>query len=105
MPKHLLGGFVDVAKPNPQLGVYRDWRRNNILPINGKLVRVNKRPRPNDTCEVCGITTPKLDYHHWDDSRPELGVWVCKKCHNIAEGVDNGLALNYLELKRSISNM
>jgi len=45
---------------------------------------VGKRPYP-ETCEICG-KPPKnskisLHWHHWNDEHPEIGLWLCQKCH------------------------
>lgn len=81
----------------------QEIRRNNYLTINGRQVRVQKRPRTNDICEVCGRTeVKKMSYHHWDDSHSEWGTWVCFPCHKMAECIDAGLGGAYLVLKQSI---
>ena len=81
----------------------QELRRSNYLSINGRQVRVQKRPRTNDICEVCGRTeVKKMGYHHWDDEHPEQGVWVCFPCHKMAECMDAGLGGAYLVLKQSI---
>lgn len=42
-----------------------------------------KRPYPSQNiCEFCEKGGHKfLQYHHWDDKDPSLGIWVCSKCH------------------------
>lgn len=57
-----------------------------------KRVRVNKRPY-HSVCELCSLlreTGNMLHYHHWDDNRPWLGIWVCSSCHHLAEAIDRG---------------
>jgi len=83
------------------LNYSRNYKRQNILVIDGKVVRVNKRPRP-DNCEVCGRIVKRLDYHHWDDDKPEFGIWLCQSCHKMAEGIDKDLHGKYIFLKESI---
>jgi hypothetical protein len=79
-------------------------RRETVL--NGKC-GLHKR-KYTGKCELCGVTVSKyLRYHHWDDSNPSVGVWLCTRCHNIAEAIDkiieNPLLLNqYKELRRRI---
>ena len=80
----------------------KKWHRQNILMINGKSVRVRKRKRPNDTCEICGRVVNRLDYHHWDNNRPELGIWVCRSCHRGCGFSDKGLHNKYIELREYI---
>ena len=60
--------------------------------INGvtKHYRVLKRPRP-ELCELCTKLSPRLDWHHWDDGRLELGMWLCRPCHMLAEALERGL--------------
>ena len=79
----------------------RNWRRQHSLWVDGKHVRVNKRPRP-DTCEVCGIKVNRLDYHHWDDNHLWLGLWLCLSCHKMAERIDDGLHIIYLQEKHGM---
>ncbi len=55
------------------------------------LTGLNKRPYLG-TCEVCGMESVKsgdLAYHHWDDSDPSMGMWLCHMCHGMAEVYDN----------------
>ena len=81
----------------------QEIRRNNYLTMRGRQIRVQKRPRTNDICEVCGRTGVKrMSYHHWDDAHPEQGIWVCFPCHKMAECIDAGLGETYLLLKQSI---
>jgi len=72
----------------------RDWHRRFILTtiINGerKTIRLQKekRPYPSDNCcEVCGKQS-RLCYHHWNDKKLHVGVWLCTKCHHLAELID-----------------
>lgn len=74
---------------------------------------LNKRDYPeNFKCELCNeifIPSPKkkgrLFYHHWDDSNLSLGIWICFKCHGLAEAVDLGHIFEkiqkYLKFKES----
>lgn len=85
---------------------YRQWKqeycRNNSLIINGKWTLVAKRPRPDDTCEVCNRITPRLEYHHWDDKHPCLGLWLCPGCHRMAERVDKDLHIKYIQERQDM---
>ncbi|MBU2060034.1 MAG: hypothetical protein KKB38_20155 [Gammaproteobacteria bacterium] len=80
----------------------KEYARKHVLMVNGKTTVVNKRPRPNDTCELCSRVVDRLHYHHWDDGNPHLGVWVCSSCHKLCESVESGLHTKYLELKDAI---
>lgn len=74
-----------------------------LLGADGKRhpVRVDKRPRPT-TCELCGRGDTRLHYHHWDDTKPEQGIWVCSHCHRHAESYEKGLIAAYLKLRQLV---
>jgi len=63
--------------------------------------KVNKRPRP-ETCELCGRVPGRLHYHHWNDAKPEQGIWVCIPCHQRVEYYEKGMIDAYLKLKQTI---
>jgi len=80
---------------------YRRTRRLNTS--KGILWGLSKRPWPKDgCCELCGKIKSRMSYHHWDDLRPSMGIWVCYSCHDIAEGVEAGLDERYLQLTDKI---
>ena len=81
----------------------RDSHRAHYLRVRGKVIRVNKRARPDDICELCSLHTRRLDYHHWDDDHPEQGLWLCMRCHYGAEFVEQGRVKLYLKLKGDFS--
>jgi hypothetical protein len=83
-----------------QKEVHRNYVRENFLCLNGNNhVRVKKRPF-TIRCELCGKEQEfHKAYHHWNDEKPELGIWICLSCHNIAEGVEANLHTKYLNLK------
>jgi len=68
----------------------RDYARKFMLEVAGKRIWVEKRPRPDNICELCGGEHRMLHYHHWDDKHPEKGLWVCRLCHWICEAVEAG---------------
>lgn len=48
-----------------------------------------KRPFPLDgKCEICGKKFITYNYHHWNNSNPSLGIWVCEACDYFIEGID-----------------
>lgn len=89
-------------KRNPNY--YRDYLRKNVLVINRKYTRVQKRDYPpNSCCELCIKPRRRLAYHHWDDAEPQKGIWVCRLCHLLVEAIDDKkLSEKYLELKLQV---
>ena len=62
-------------------------------------------------CELCnrkiGIEIKRLLYHHWNNDKPELGIWICLRCDKICESFENRkkqeqLINKYLNLKQII---
>lgn len=53
------------------------------------ILNVTKDLYPEDNrCSYCGRTIHySLRWHHWDDSNPGDGVWLCQKCHAIADAL------------------
>lgn len=80
----------------------KDYFRKYRVVVNGKSIMVNKRPRPDNVCELCSRTSSILPYHHWDDDNPHRGVWICPSCHKACEFIEQGLHTKYLELKQAI---
>jgi len=81
----------------------RKYHRENYLYMNNRPIRVSgKRPRP-ELCELCNRDSRRLVYHHWDDENYSKGLWLCWRCHNVAEAADVGiLSDRYLELKQVV---
>ncbi len=63
-----------------------------------------KRDYPHDCyCEVCHINHKLLSYHHWDDTFPSWGVWMCAGCHAGTSFVENHkLVTTYVLLRDHI---
>ncbi len=94
----------------------RDYNRRTVLGIGTTredsiaLKHLGKRPYPG-ACEVCRKAKEKgLHYHHWDDSNPSIGIWICARCHRLVELLDNlgskrlaELLATYLQLKASVT--
>ena len=80
----------------------RNYHRANIISTTIGRVRAKKRPRPDNVCEVCSKYTTRLEYHHWDTSHPSLGLWLCRRCHYMAEAIDDGLHDIYLQEKKDM---
>lgn len=95
---------VDLAKHR------RDYIRNRYVSIRNAdgqeiLVRAfGKRPYTGH-CELCGADDKKrLSHHHWDNSNPSKGIWVCGRCHQLSEALDKNSSLGekYQQLKATI---
>jgi len=77
----------------------KKYNRDHYLLVNGKIVRVSKRPFPR-RCELCNREKKRFAWHHWDDRHPEFGLWLCNRCHLAAEAEEENLIDKYRELKR-----
>jgi|GEM_PF-3272506 len=67
----------------------REYQMTNGLyvDIEGKQIFISgvRRERPSDgLCEMCRKRKFE-DYHHWDNTNIKLAMWLCSKCHPIAE--------------------
>ena len=95
---------------------HREWQRKHHLgTVNykGDIIRVsglNKRSYP-DGCELCNRNNCKLYYHHWEKSNYNKGMWLCFKCHQLAEIIDimhplslEELIIKYLDKRFEIDN-
>jgi len=60
--------------------------------------RKNRPPLPI-TCPICGSIPDRFYWHHWEDTHPKLGMWVCPYCNIIVELEDKGLVDRYKELR------
>jgi len=76
------------------------YNREHYLKIDGKYVRHDKGPRPK-LCQLCGKYRAR-DYHHWESNGKIKGIWTCPRCHNLCEGVDQGLDATYRELRAKL---
>ena len=75
--------------------IYRTWQRKNIINSykdgHNIEIKCKKRDYPKENkCELCGLEK-QLGYHHWNDSQPSLGMWICHSCHYSAESVERYL--------------
>lgn len=98
---------------NPKLARTRsnDYFRRMVIGtiVDGKkvsLTGLSKRPH-SVTCELCGKSPKKTDYHHWDNSNPNLGMWLCQRCHWFANWLELPAFLEvmekYFNLKEAIA--
>lgn len=59
--------------------------------VSGKTVYLQapyKKAKPV-RCEICNRNAKQLDYHHWDDSKPSKGLWLCRRCHTAVEALEH----------------
>ena len=74
----------------------RVTRRTSLTSSNKRFKGLHKRVYPNH-CEICGVLRERrLHYHHWDDSNPSRGIWICFYCHRLVEFYEKGLIASYL---------
>jgi len=52
-----------------------------VIKHNGKVIvkNVHKPPKPL-ICTLCR-RRGYLTYHHWEDDKPDIGLWICNGCH------------------------
>jgi hypothetical protein len=81
------------------------YRREHTLATREKMyTSITKRSYPqNNECELCG-KEKRLVYHHWDDSQLKkgnfiVGLWLCNRCHQLAESLDENKNLGKIYLK------
>jgi len=86
----------------------RGKERMSRLSVNGKRIRIKKRVYPNNQiCELCHKVKKRLGYHHWDDDKPEFGMWICIRCHHFVETLEeysDKIVKEYNTLKEEIEN-
>ncbi|GAH73854.1 unnamed protein product [marine sediment metagenome] len=84
--------------------ILQKLRRSRLTTKGGQVLRgLVKRPHP-DHCEICANSKNqnglplKLEYHHWFPGCPEVGMWICFKCHKIAETVESDSLTLFMQL-------
>lgn len=84
--------------------ILQKLRRSRLTTKDGKVIRgLVKRPHPGH-CEICANSKNenglplKLEYHHWFPNCPEVGMWICFKCHRIAETVESDSLTLFVQL-------
>lgn len=84
----------------------RNYMRQHLIRVKGKWMSITKRQCP-EKCEICKRKRAyRLGYHHWDDNNPSKGLWLCIRCHRIAEALDHPekVVNKYLALKQEIES-
>lgn len=76
--------------------------KNVVFLKSGARVVIPNKPVNIYMCRLCGTEARKLVYHHWDDTHPEHGIWVCRPCHRTCEDVERGIVDTYLEVKQEM---
>lgn len=86
----------------------KHYKLHNRLKMNGKFIKVKKRELLG-FCELCKKNIKETDHfwHHWNDKYPEIGLWLCTKCHRLAESIEydknSELRQLYLRAKEELS--
>jgi len=76
--KEVVNAARQIRRRNHEIRYGQNSKRKDIKGLN-------KLPYPeNSQCQYCGRDT-NLQYHHWSDSNPNIGVWVCPGCHRKIE--------------------
>lgn len=102
-------GRIGLARKNKRDND-KNYRTSRLSTMHGTVYGLHKRPYPNDNkCEICNrvmvIDKPHgrhLNYHHWDHDNLNKGMWICNRCHRVAEGIERGYHTIYIELKNRI---
>ena len=110
-------GFFRIEPHDEEYEKQREHYRKHCLSTkrDGKIIKwknLNKRDYFGK-CEMCGSEKEfKFDYHHWNDNKPDLGMWLCFKCHAFAEMLDkitsdkaHSYINSYYKLKEKILNV
>ena len=65
---------LEYARTHPQ--------HHRVIKHRGRVIlrNVNKPPKPM-FCTLCDRKS-HLVYHHWEDSKPDIGLWICNTCHS-----------------------
>ena len=90
---------------------YQRYRGIDTCDSSGNRVYyVCEKRKFNNECEMCGKPLEKNPrYHHWNDDKPELGIWVCAHCHFKCEIIEDTefylFKEKYLELKNKINEV
>jgi len=60
---------------------YAKAQDKRTIKHNGKAIlrNVDKPPKPL-LCTLCNRKA-NLAFHHWEDAKPEIGLWICNSCH------------------------
>lgn len=91
--------------------ITKRWARTHVVGSKHSHKTIVKRPYPSK-CEICGRPSSDdkksegfLHYHHWDNMCPSVGVWLCFRCHRLAEAIDSGADINQLfEIYRALKS-
>ena len=69
--------------------------------MSGKTrVKILRRPPKPEICPLCENSDHTVLYwHHWNDSKPEVGMWLCPHCNAMVELDDRELVDKYRELQ------
>jgi hypothetical protein len=98
----------DEAKKQKNLRTKLFARKHYIgTEINGEhvILKAPYKREYTESCQLCGKTV-RLVYHHWNDDDPNKGLWLCFRCHGLAESIDKNPLLPemYRILKRQVES-
>lgn len=121
------GYYVKICKECSENYTKNHWKKNKkrltkehkiwqqqtrLITCNNEGKRISiyakKRVMPkNYECELCH-KVKWLIYHHWlIKDKKAYGLWLCKKCHGLAECIEQNLieefAKKYMEIKKKIT--
>jgi len=71
----------------------------NAIKLRMSITRYKDRPDKPDECPLCGDTSGRFYWHHWDDGHPKVGMWICPHCNLMVELEDRGLVEKYRDLR------
>jgi hypothetical protein len=67
-------------------------------------VKFKRRQPSSGKCESCRRKAGRLQYHHWMKSKPEIGIWLCNRCHMTIEALERGYYNRYFSLRNSLTS-
>lgn len=62
----------------------KEYKNKHQIGSNSWTFRSKEEINRPEICPICGSNKTKatINFHHWQED-PIVGIWVCRKCHNI----------------------
>ena len=107
LTRQLVGKVVHPGRTEARKKLRNQYRVHTTINGVNKRYPVNKRACPN-LCELCerdklqSGRAIKLYWHHWNDDKLEMGLWLCRSCHQFVEILEykgTTFVAKYMELK------